>query len=73
VPGTTIATEAREACLGARQALISLAKTLNQPSPVFVSVCPPADPPTEEAWSGAVVLDGVREDPDFEGLRTPSI
>ena len=37
VPGTTIATEAREACLGARQALISLAKTLNKLPPGYLS------------------------------------
>jgi len=65
VPGTTVATEAREACMGARQALISLAQALNQPPPRYLSICPPANPPTEEAWSGAAVLNGVREDPDF--------
>jgi len=65
VPGTSIAMEAREACLGTRQALIALAKTLGQPLPRYLSACPNSDPPTEESWSGAVVLDGVREDPDF--------
>jgi hypothetical protein len=65
VPGTSIAMEAREACLGTRQALIALAKSLGQPLPRYLSACPHSDPPTEESWSGAVVLGGTREDPDF--------
>jgi hypothetical protein len=65
VPGTSISAEAREACLGVRQAMTALAKTLSLELPRYLSTCPPSDPPTEESWGGAVILDGVREDPDF--------
>ena len=64
VPGRTAAAEAREACLGVRQALVALARLIGEPLPDYLRLCPPDDPPTEDAW-GAYVLAGIRDDPDF--------
>lgn len=71
VPGRTAAAEAREACLGVRQALVAFAEVIGLPRPDYLRFCPPDDPPTEEAWS-AFVLAGIREDPDFPPVVSTS-
>ena len=67
-PGRSMSIEARAACLGVRESLLDLANVLGAPKPAYIRVCPPGDPLDESVWSNALMMSGVRDDPEFPPL-----
>lgn len=65
VPGLDLSLGARETCLLVRESLIALAVRLGMARPRFLAYCPAGDFRDIQLWSTAVVMTGVREDPDF--------
>jgi hypothetical protein len=68
--GSTVGAEretekARRACLGVRGVLIAVAKAMGVEPPRYLAMAPPGDPADPRPWATAVVLTGVRDDPDF--------
>lgn len=63
------AQRARRACVGVRSVLVDLARLLGDEPPRYLAMAP-HDPDDVAAWLSALVLTGVRDDPDFEHLRT---
>lgn len=64
-PGLDLSHRAREACSLVRASLINLADLLGVDRPEYLTYCPPGDFRDDHSWSTAVVMTGVREDPDF--------
>ncbi len=56
-----------------RQALVQLADVLGFSRPRYLAYCPPADFKDDSVWSGAVVMTGTRDDPDFPEGRLVEI
>lgn len=65
-PGRDMSIQARSACLHVRECLIEVAGVLHIRPPAYLRYCPPCQPDDDEAWENAVVLTGVRPDPDFD-------
>jgi hypothetical protein len=65
VPGLDLSLKARETCQLVRKSLIAVADVLGLSRPKYLAYCPPGDFRDDQLWSSAVVMAGVREDPDF--------
>lgn len=66
--GRDLSVQARATCHSVRSALVALAILIGRPKPAYLAYCPAADPADDEAWRGAVVGMGMRDDPDYPPL-----
>lgn len=64
-PGRDLSLRARETCLAVRKSLLMLADVLGVSRPPYLAYCPPGNFADDEAWSTAVVMTGLPDDPDF--------
>jgi hypothetical protein len=73
-PGSSTSIEARAACLAVRTSLVDLARVLSVDPPRYLAYCPLVAPDDTQAWHGASLMTGARQDPDFptvaEGMAT---
>jgi hypothetical protein len=75
-PGRDLSVQARRTCWAVRRCLIEVSDKLGFSRPRYLNYCPAGDPEDDEAWKNAVVMTGVRPDPDFpsasESAESPS-
>jgi hypothetical protein len=65
VPGRSTSVAARKSCLAVRQSLLAVAVATGRVVPGYLAYCPPGDPERDEVWTGATLLTGTRDDPEF--------
>lgn len=67
-PGRDLSLRARQTCFLVRQTLVEIADLLGLTRPRYLAYCPAGDFKDEAVWATAVVMTGVRDDPDFPKL-----
>jgi hypothetical protein len=71
-PSRAMSLDARRACWTVRRSLVNVARLLGYDLPPYLAYCPPCPPESDTGWSGAVVMTGARDDPDFPPIRARS-
>jgi hypothetical protein len=64
-PGRGPSIQARKTCFFIRRCLVDVARSIGLDPPRYLAYCPPGPYDDDNAWRTAVVMTGVREDPDF--------